>query len=114
MNPSQGFDFAAVLVTVANIAEGERIAEALVGERLAACVNVVGPIRSIFAWEGSIQREEEHLLIIKTRVASLDAVDARVRALHSYSTPEIIALPIVAGSRPYLDWIASSVDSAAN
>ncbi len=98
-------DFIVVLVTVASAEEGQRIAEALVGERLAACVNVVGPIRSIYAWKGAVQRDEERLLIIKTRAALFDELESRVRALHSYETPEVIALPISAGSQPYLDWL---------
>ena len=113
MTSGEAHDFVAVLVTVGSLAEGEKIAESLVGERLAACVNVIGPIRSIYTWEGSLRREEEHLLVIKTRVGSFERLEARVRALHSYSTPEILALPISAGSEPYLDWIARSVGGAA-
>jgi len=94
-----------VLVTVGSREEGERIAEALVGEQRAACVNVVGPIRSIYRWENVVQRDEELLLIIKTRAALFAEVAARVHALHSYQTPEVIALPITAGSEAYLDWL---------
>jgi periplasmic divalent cation tolerance protein len=100
-------DFIVVLVTVGSAEEGERIAEALVGEQLAACVNLVGPIRSIYAWKGEVQRDEERLLIIKTRAARFADLERRVRALHSYDTPEVIALPISAGSQPYLDWLLS-------
>ncbi|MBI1816499.1 MAG: divalent-cation tolerance protein CutA [Deltaproteobacteria bacterium] len=102
-------DFIVVLVTVASAEEGERIAEALVDEQLAACVNVVGPIRSIYMWEGAVQRDEERLLIIKTRAALFDELEARVCALHSYETPEVIALSISAGSQPYLDWLEKAV-----
>ncbi|HVN87142.1 MAG TPA: divalent-cation tolerance protein CutA [Candidatus Binatia bacterium] len=100
-------DFVVVLVTVGSAAEGERIAETLVREQLAACVNVVGPIRSIYTWKGELQRDDERLLVIKTRAAVFDELDRRVRALHSYETPEVIALPISAGSPPYLDWLAT-------
>jgi len=98
--------YSIVLVTIGSADEGERIAAALVGEELAACVNVIGPIRSIYRWEGQVQRDEEVLLVIKTRTALVGAVELRVRTLHSYQTPEIIAVPIVAGSAPYLDWLA--------
>ena len=98
-------DCIVVLVTVGSREEGERIAEALVSEQQAACVNLVGPIRSIYRWENAVQRDEELLLIIKTRAALFAEVAARVRALHSYQTPEVIALPITAGAEAYLDWL---------
>ena len=94
-----------VFVTVAARADGERIAEALVGEQLAACVNIVGPIRSIYRWQGEICRDDEHLLIIKTTRARYAALEARVKALHSYEVPEVVALPIELGSAQYLAWI---------
>ena len=99
-----------VFVTVGALEEGEQIAEALVSERLAACVNVVGPVRSIYSWEGSLQRDEEYLLIIKTRETSFEPLASRVRELHAYATPEIIALPIHAGSEAYLAWVAGATD----
>jgi periplasmic divalent cation tolerance protein len=98
-------DAAIFLVTAASATEGERIATALVEERLAACVNVVPGVISTFRWEGAVQRESEVLLIGKTRAERLPAVIARVQALHSYSVPEILALPILAGSGPYLAWL---------
>lgn len=98
-------DCVVVLVTAGARDEAERVAEALVGEQLAACVNIVGPIRSIYRWEDQIQRDDEWLLLIKARTAQFDALAARVRALHSYQTPEVIALPISAGSLPYLEWL---------
>jgi uncharacterized protein involved in tolerance to divalent cations len=94
-----------VLVTVPSREEGERLAEHLVGERLAACVNIVGPIRSIYRWEGAISRDDEHLLVIKTVQPRFRALEARVRDLHSYQTPEVIALPIRAGAQAYLAWL---------
>ena len=94
-----------IFVTVGSREEGERIAEALVGEQLAACVNIVGPIRSIYRWENAIQRDDEWLLIIKAPTAQFDTLAARVRALHSYQTPEVIAVPITAGSDAYLEWL---------
>ena len=98
-------DCIVVLVTVGSREEGERIATAVVGEQLAACVNVVGPIESIYRWDGQVQRDQELLLMIKTRAALFDVLAARVSALHSYQTPEVIAVPIRSGSQAYLDWL---------
>lgn len=98
-----------VLVTVPSRTDGERIAAALVGEQLAACVNIVGPIRSIYRWHGAVQHDDEHLLLIKTTQAGYAALESRVGALHSYDVPEVIALRIEAGSAPYLEWLAANV-----
>ena len=98
-------DCSVILVTVGSRAEGERIAEVLVGEQLAACVNIVGPIRSIYRWENAVQREDEWLLIIKAPTTQFETLAVRVRQLHSYQTPEVIALPITAGSEAYLEWV---------
>ena len=97
-----------VLVTVSSREEGERIATAVVGEELAACVNIVGPIESIYRWDTQVQHDQELLLIIKTRTALAGELEARVRALHSYQTPEVIVLPITSGSQKYLDWVQSA------
>ena len=94
-----------VLVAVPSRSLGEAIAATLVEERLAACINLVGPVRSVYRWEGTIRNEEEHLLFIKTTRARYPDVEARVLALHSYSHPEIVALPIAAGSDAYLRWL---------
>jgi len=96
-----------LLVTVPSRAAGEQMAEVLVGESLAACVNVVGPIRSIYRWQGEICRDDEHLLLIKTTDARYATVEARVRALHTYDNPEVIALPVARGAAAYLAWIQS-------
>jgi len=101
-------DFAVILVTAGSSDEAERIAVSLVDERLAACVNIVAPVRSIYRWQGKVQRDEEHLLIIKAKQATFAQIQERVRELHSYDTPEVIALPITAGSRKYLDWLEAS------
>lgn len=98
----------AVLVNAASEEQAASIANALVGERLAACVNIVSPIRSVYRWKGEIQTDAEHLMIIKTRADLVAKVEARVRALHSYEVPEVIALPIVASARSYLDWVFDS------
>jgi periplasmic divalent cation tolerance protein len=97
-----------VLVTAGNAEQANGIALALVEARLAACVNIVGPIRSIYRWRGSIEDESEHLLIIKTRARLYAAVERRVKQLHSYEVPEVLALSPSAGSSRYLDWIVES------
>ena len=91
-----------VLVTAGSADEAGRIGNALVAERLAACVNVVGPIRSIYRWEGKVEDAEEWLLVVKGRRADVPALDARVRALHSYDVPEALAIPVYGGSAAYL------------
>jgi periplasmic divalent cation tolerance protein len=105
MNPEE---FVVVLVTAGSAEEATRIARVLVEERLAACGNVAGPIRSIYRWQGAVEDAEEHLLLLKARAADAAALETRVRALHSYDVPEVLVLPIRAGSPPYLDWLADS------
>jgi periplasmic divalent cation tolerance protein len=100
-------EYIVIFVTVGSQDEAERIAEALVAEHLAACVNVVGPLRSIYWWEGRLQRDQELLLLIKTRAALFAGVEQRVKQLHSYQTPEVIAVPIAAGSAEYLRWLGA-------
>jgi periplasmic divalent cation tolerance protein len=87
--------------------EAQRIAAALVEERLAACVQVVGPISSIFRWEGRIQDAEEHLLLCKVPGERLEAATALIERLHSYDVPEVLAFEVAHGSRSYLDWVAA-------
>lgn len=99
-------DFVVVLVTAGSADEAGRIGRALVDERLAACANVVGPIRSIYRWQGAVEDAEEHLLLLKARAADAERLEARVRALHSYDVPEVLALSVRAGSAGYLAWLA--------
>ena len=99
-----------VLMTAANAEEGARLAEMLVGAQLAACVQILPPMDSVYRWKGTIERETEVLLIAKTERSKFEEVEREVRALHSYETPEIIALPITAGSAPYLNWLSASLD----
>ena len=94
-----------VLVTCASEEESLKIARALVDDQLAACVNLVAPIRSIYRWEGKIWDEKEWLLIIKTQEDRFRELEEKVRSLHSYAVPEIISLPILEGSSSYLNWI---------
>jgi periplasmic divalent cation tolerance protein len=90
----------------------EAIAETLVEQRLAACVQVVGPVASTYRWQGAVERAEEWLCLIKTEQRLFEAVERTVRALHPYETPEIVATPIVEGSAAYLAWIGESLRSA--
>ena len=94
-----------VLVTCGSEEEALKIANALVEDHLAACANLVSPIRSIYRWEGKIWDEKEWLLIIKTQEKRYDELEKRVKTLHSYTVPEIIGLPIVKGSSSYLHWL---------
>lgn len=100
--------FILVLITVPNREEAEAIAAALVQERWAACVNIVPSIHSIFTWQGGIQREGELLLLAKTRGELFSPLASRVKELHSYTVPEIIALPIIQGWEEYLRWVEES------
>jgi periplasmic divalent cation tolerance protein len=102
-------DCCQVTTTVATKADAERIAAALVEERLAACVQVAGPIISTYRWQGAVERVTEWYCHCKTTRARYPALEARLRELHPYETPEIIALPIVAGFPAYLAWIEEGV-----
>ncbi len=95
-----------VLVTAPTPERAAEIARAAVAERLAACGNVVPGVRSIYRWEGRVQDEAEALLVLKTTRARFEALRDRVLALHPYQVPEVIALPVEAGSAAYLAWIA--------
>ncbi len=97
-----------VMVTAANEEQAGLIAHALVGERLAACVNVVGPLRSIYLWDEEVRVDSEQLMLIKTRRGLFSKVEKRVRELHSYELPEVIAISIADGSKPYLEWLLKS------
>jgi len=94
-----------VLVACGSEEEAIKIAQSLIEERLAACVNLVSPVRSIYRWEGKICDEKEWILIIKTQKQRFEELEKKVKSLHSYSVPEIIGLPIIEGSSSYLDWL---------
>ncbi len=102
-------DSIVIFVTAGSEAEAGKIATALVEEQLAACVNILGPIRSLYRWEGKVADDREWLLLIKTRDERFAAIEARVKALHSYQVPEVIALPIMAGAGEYMRWLRESV-----
>jgi periplasmic divalent cation tolerance protein len=97
----------AVLVSAPDVETARRIGRALVEERLAACVNLVPGVSSIYRWRGAVEEAAEVLLVAKTRAARADALAARVRALHPYELPEVVVLPVRGGSRAYLQWVAA-------
>lgn len=101
-------DISIVLVTAGSEEEASRIGHALVEEKLAACANIIPRIRSIYRWKGDIHNDEEYLMIIKTRTSLFPALKKRVREIHSYEVPEIIAFSVSQGHTDYLDWVVES------
>lgn len=97
-----------VLCTCPSLSEAEAVATALIEERLAACVNRLPGIKSLYRWEGRVTHDDEILLLIKTSADLFDRLEKTIKTLHPYETPEIIAVPIVAGSAEYLRWIEES------
>ena len=92
-------------VTCKDVTQARRIARTLVRERLAACVNIVPGVRSIYAWKGKVEEAEEALLVLKSRAALSKRLAARVRVLHSYSVPEVVTLTVAGGNPDYLRWV---------
>jgi periplasmic divalent cation tolerance protein len=105
MTSNASADKAVVLVTTATKEEAERIAQRLLDRRKVACVNIVPGMHSVFWWQGKLESAQESLLIAKTRTSLVPQVVDLVRGAHSYTVPEIIALPVVAGNQDYLEWI---------
>ena len=101
--------FVVMYVTCPSQTEAEQMAESLVVQRLAACVNIIPQITSVYRWEGAIEKASEWLLVIKTHRDKMSAVEEHVKSLHSYTVPEVIGLPVLGGSSLYLDWLAESV-----
>ncbi|OGW56121.1 MAG: cytochrome C biogenesis protein CcdA [Nitrospirae bacterium RIFCSPHIGHO2_02_FULL_42_12] len=101
-------EFIVILITAGSVEEGEKIANALVESRLAACANIIPSVRSIFFWEGKTCQEQEVLLVVKSRRQLLEKIIDKVKQVHSYKVPEIIALPVIDGSREYLKWVEES------
>jgi periplasmic divalent cation tolerance protein len=97
-----------IFVTAPNEDEARRIAEAIVNERLAACVNIINSVESIYRWQGQVEHDRELLLIIKSTAGRYADLERRVKELHSYTTPEVISFRIKRGSQSYLDWIHDS------
>ena len=98
-------DVIVVLITAGSIEEGERIAGSLIDSHLVACVNIVPSVKSIFIWEGKTDQQTEVLLIAKSRKALLNQIIEHVKKIHSYSVPEVIAIPVIGGSEDYLTWV---------
>jgi periplasmic divalent cation tolerance protein len=98
-----------VLTTLGKDNDARAIATALVEERLAACVNIVRGVTSIYAWKGNISEDDEQQLVIKTSTGKVAALEARLRELHPYETPEFLVIHASGGSESYLDWIAESI-----
>lgn len=99
-----------VLMTAANKEEATRLAEMLVGSHLAACVQILPEMESVYRWQGKIERTPEILLLAKTVSSKFLSLEREVRSLHSYETPEIVAVPISNASAPYLEWLSNSLE----
>ena len=98
-----------IFITAGSVEEAEKIGNSLVGEKLAACCSIINSVNSIFRWEGKICKENEVLLIVKSSLDLFDDIVKKVKSLHSYDVPEIIALPIISGSEDYLKWIDEEI-----
>ena len=96
-----------VFTNLPDRAAAERIADALIEQRLAACVNILAPCRSVYRWKDAVQHDEEHPLLVKTTSERYAALEAAIRAVHPYELPEIIALPVERGLPAYLEWVAA-------
>jgi periplasmic divalent cation tolerance protein len=98
-----------VLNTCASEAEAERLARLLLDQRLAACVSIIPRLRSLYRWKGAVESSEECLLLIKSSRALCDRLCAAIEKEHSYAVPEVLALPVLAGAGPYLDWLTANL-----
>ena len=96
-----------VLTNLPDRAAAEKLAEALIGQRVAACVNILAPCRSVYRWKDAVQHDEEYPLLIKTTAARYAALEQAIRAAHPYELPEIVAVPIERGLPAYLEWVAA-------
>jgi periplasmic divalent cation tolerance protein len=105
----QAEDAIVVLMTAGSREEAVRLADLLVVSHLAACVQIMPEMESVYHWKGSVERAAEILLIAKTTRANFEELESAVRALHSYKTPEIVALPLTTASAPYLEWLTTTV-----
>ena len=96
-----------VLTNLPDRASADRLADSLIERRLAACINILAPCRSVYRWKGAVQHDEEHPMLIKTTAARYSEVEAAIRAGHPYELPEIIAFPVERGLAAYLEWVAA-------
>jgi len=113
MTREDGSGVTVVLITAPDTEVGERLGRALVGERLAACVNIVPGVTSLYRWDGEVQRSGEVLLLVKSTVDAFERLRDRVKELHPYDVPEIIDLPVRRGEARYLEWVREGVGSEA-
>lgn len=102
-------DAIVVFITAPTADEASRLADALVEARLAACVQTLPEMQSVYRWQGKIERQKEVLIIVKTIASKFESLERTVREIHSYETPEIVAFPLTAGSNSYLQWLNESV-----
>jgi len=100
-------DYVILLVTAANWEEAEKISKALLNEKLIACANIIGPVNSLFWWHEKIESAQEYVLLMKTRSEMFEKLAEKVKTLHSYEVPEIIAIPIVKVCTDYMEWLES-------
>lgn len=110
--PEEASDAIVVFMTAANSEEASRIAELLVEKNLAACVQILPEMQSVYRWKGEIEKQPEILILAKTVQSKFSELETQVRAVHSYETPEIVATPLTNGSKPYLEWLSANVDSS--
>ena len=103
-------EFIIVFITAPNEKEAASISRTIVEERLVACVNIIPSVRSIYRWQGRVEDEQEVLMMVKTKKSLFERLQERVKELHSYEVPEIIGLPLVEGSKEYLDWLGQETD----
>jgi periplasmic divalent cation tolerance protein len=101
-----------VLTNLPDRAAAERLADALIEKRVAACVNILAPCRSVYRWKETVQHDEEHPVLIKTTAERYPALESAIRAAHPYELPEIIAVPVERGLAAYLDWVAAETRSS--
>jgi periplasmic divalent cation tolerance protein len=101
-----------VLTNLPDRATAERLADVLIEKRVAACVNILAPCRSVYRWKGTVQHDEEHPVLIKTTAERYPALESAIRAAHPYELPEIIAVPVERGLAAYLDWVAAETRSS--
>ncbi|HIP34606.1 MAG TPA: divalent-cation tolerance protein CutA [Methanothermococcus okinawensis] len=103
-------EYIIVFITVPNLEVGEKIGNTLVEKKLAACVNIIPEIKSVYFWKGNVENDNEHLLIIKTRKDKFKSLEKKIKEIHPYEVPEIVAIPIVLGSTDYLNWIDETLE----
>ncbi len=103
-------NFIQISTTTNTVKEAEKISQEILGKKFAACVQIIGPIKSSYWWKDKIELSEEWLCLIKTHEKYFDEIEKLISSIHSYETPEIISTPIIAGSKKYLDWISGLLD----